>query len=58
MYNSELDDLFLKIRAATHALDKLIENDTSSRASEDVNVLSLMLVQLVDEYDGKRKQSA
>lgn len=55
MYNPELEDLFLKIRASTHALDKLIEDDTSSGASEDVNVLSLMLVQLVDEFDEKRK---
>lgn len=53
MYNPKLDDLFLKIRAATHTLDKLIEDDTSSGASEDINVLSLMLVQLVDEYDEK-----
>lgn len=55
MYNPELEGLFLRIRASTHALDKLIEDDTSSGASEDVNVLSLMLVQLVDEFDEKRK---
>ena len=58
MINRECEDLFLKIRAAAHALDKLIEDDTSSSASEDINVLSLMLVELVDEYDEKRKQSA
>ncbi len=57
MFNSECEDLFLKIRATTHALDKLIEDDTSSGASEDINVLSLMLVQLVDKFDEERKKT-
>lgn len=56
MINKECEDLFLKIRATTHALDKLIEDDTSSGASEDINVLSLMLVQLVDKFDEERKK--
>ncbi len=53
MINRELEGLFLKIRATAHALDKLIGDDTSS-TSEDINILSLMLVQMVDEYDAKR----
>ena len=47
------DELFLRIRAVAHALDKLIEVDTIS-GSEDINTLSLMLVTLIDEYDEKR----
>lgn len=49
----EKEELFLQIRATVHALDKLIEDDTSS-TSEDINILSLMLVRLVDEYDQLR----
>lgn len=56
MINRECEALFLKIRATAHALDKLIEDDTTTE-SEDINVLSLMLVQLVDEYDEARKQN-
>lgn len=56
MISNECEDLFLKIRATVHALDKLIEDDTSS-TSEDINVLSLMLVRLVDEYDEARKKN-
>lgn len=56
MINRECDDLFLKIRATAHALDKLIEDDTNTE-SEDINVLSLMLVQLVDKFDEERKKT-
>lgn len=53
---NKCEDLFLKIRATAHALDKLIEDDTTT-ASEDINVLSLMLVQLVDKFDEERKKN-
>ena len=55
MINRECEDLFLKIRATAHALDKLIIDDTSC-ASDDVNIMSLRLVELVDAYDEARKK--
>ena len=56
MINRECEDLFLKIRATAHALDKLIEDDTNT-APEDINILSLMLMQLVDKFDEERKKT-
>lgn len=56
MINEVCDDLFPKIRATAHALDKLIEDDTST-ASEDISILSLMLVQLIDKFDEERKKT-
>lgn len=44
-------DLFLRIKAVAHALDKLIESDTTGKLSEDINTLSLMLVELINEFD-------
>ena len=48
------EDLFLRIRAITHAIDALITH-TGDSISEDVNELSMMLVELVDEFDKNRK---
>lgn len=50
------EDLYLQIRATVHALDKLIEDDKNAM-SEDVNTMSMMLVQLVDTYDQVRAGS-
>lgn len=46
-------DRFIQIKALAHALDKLIQDDAECR-SEDIDVISMMLVQLVDEYDKHR----
>lgn len=54
MYDPELEDLFLRLKATAHAIDTMISHDGDA-ASEDVSVLSMMLVELVDEYDKKRK---
>lgn len=49
----EKKDSFLQVKALAHALDKLIQDDAECR-SEDIDVISMMLVQLVDEYDKQR----
>ncbi len=48
-------DLFLRIRAITHALDTMISNNGDA-ASEDVSILCWMLKEAVDEYDKKRTE--
>ena len=48
------ENLFLRIRALTHAIDNFI-SFTGDAASEDIDVLSSMLVEAVDEYDKKRQ---
>jgi len=48
--------LFLRIRALTHAIDTMI-SQTGEAASEDVSMLSLMLTELVDEYDRQRQDT-
>lgn len=53
MITREREELFLRIRATAHALDKLIE-EAPDGTTEDINTLSLMLVELIDVYDKKR----
>lgn len=48
-------DLFLRIRALTHALDTMISSNGDA-ASEDVSMLCWMLKDAVDEYDKKRTE--
>lgn len=48
-------DLFLRIRALTHALDTMISSN-GDVASEDVSILCWMLKDAVDEYDKKRTE--
>ena len=45
--------VFLRIRALTHALDTIFSN-ADEALSEDANTISMMLVELVDEYDRMR----
>ena len=45
--------VFLRIRALTHALDMIFSN-ADDGLSEDANTISMMLVELVDEYDRMR----
>lgn len=56
MMNVECETLFLKIRALAHALDNIITDDQRGCAAEDANALSLMLVQLIDQFDELRTQ--
>lgn len=49
--------VFLRIRALTHALD-MIFADADEALSEDANTISMMLVELVDEYDRMRTAEA
>ena len=49
--------VFLRIRALTHALD-MIFADADEAPSEDANTISMMLVELVDEYDRMRTAEA
>ena len=45
------DDLFLRVRAVAHSIDALLSySDNEAMAQEDVNTLSQMMVELVDEY--------
>ena len=44
--------VFLRIRALTHALDMIFSN------ADDANTISMMLVELVDEYDRMRTAEA
>lgn len=46
--------LFLRIRALAHALDLIFAN-ADDALSEDANTVSMMLVELVDEYDQQRQ---
>ncbi len=46
------DDLFLRIRALAHSIDTLLSySEDEAVACEDVNILSMMMVELIDEYD-------
>lgn len=45
--------VFLRIRALTRALDMIFSN-ADEALSEDANTISMMLVELVDEYDRMR----
>lgn len=49
--------VFLRIRALTHALDTIFSN-ADEALSEDANTISMMLVELVDEYDRLRTAEA
>lgn len=48
-------ELFLRIKALTHAIDIIFANQTDALI-EDANMLSMMLVELVDEYDLQREE--
>lgn len=48
-------ELFLRIKALAHAIDIIFANQTEALI-EDANMLSMMLVELVDEYDLKREE--
>ena len=48
--------VFLRIRALTHALDTIFSN-ADEALSEDANTISMMLVELVDEYDRERQNN-
>lgn len=50
------DDLFLRIKTLTHAIDTMVSH-LQEEALEDVDVLSLMLKEYVDEYDNRRKET-
>lgn len=49
------DDLFLRIKTLTHAIDTMVSN-LQEDALEDIDILSLMLKEYVDEYDNRRKE--
>lgn len=49
--------VFLRIRALIHALDMIFSN-ADDGLSEDANTISMMLVELVDEYDRMRTAEA
>ena len=57
MLNLECETLLSKIKATARALDRNIaDEDESSR--EDISALSLMLLELINEFDEKRKATA
>ena len=45
--------LFLRIKALSHAIDFILSHQGTAD-SEDIDILSSMLVETVDEYDTKR----
>lgn len=45
--------VFLRIKALTHALDMIFSN-ADEALEEDADIISMMLVELVDEYDRMR----
>ena len=49
--------VFLRIRALTLSLDFIFSN-ADDGLSEDANTISMMLVELVDEYDRMRTAEA
>lgn len=55
MNKAQLDKtaVFLRIKALTHALD-MIFSYADDGLSEDADIISMMLVELVDEYDRRR----
>lgn len=46
--------VFLRIRALSHALDATL-SEADEALTEDANTLSMMLVEMVDEYDRLRQ---
>ena len=52
MSKTEQRNSFLKIRAVATALDALLANNDSS-ADENINTLSMMLLELCNDYDSK-----
>ena len=52
MSKTEQRNSFLKIRAVVTALDALLANNDGT-ADENVNTLSMLLVELCNDYDSK-----
>ena len=45
------DNLFLRIRAVAHSIDTLLSySDNEATTNEDIDILSQIMVALVDEY--------
>ena len=51
MMNTEQRNCFLKIKAVANAIDLMLANENENEASENINTLSMMLVELCDELD-------
>ena len=57
IFHMDKTAVFLRIRALTHAIDMIFSN-ADDGLSEDANTISMMLVELVDEYDRMRTAEA
>ena len=51
MMNTKQRNCFLRIKAVATAIDLMLANENEEEASENINTLSMMLVELCDKLD-------